>query len=169
MKLMKNWFWKPWNTFTQPPKVSAQTEAKITIAVLLKQEMPDRNHPLPQVIWVTFPGDLGELWKCSQPGHPDKIALFALNSAIFSSVLLSASENEGQTELVDVVLNGTFSLEIRLPQSLRQKLKLNSSGSFQPLKSAGTIVLFSGFAVLWCFPSFVFHFWFVFSNPLCIF
>lgn len=109
MKLMKNRFWKPWNIFTLPPNLSAHRIAKITIDVLLRQEMPDKNHPLPAVIWVIVPGDLEELWAYPQPaGPPHKIALLALNSTIFSLLLLSISENIGQRQDVDVLLKGRF-------------------------------------------------------------
>lgn len=82
--------------------------------------MPDKNHSLPPVIWVIVPGDLEELWAYPQPGHPDKTAPLALNSAIFSLLLLPGYENVGQRKAVDVLLKSRF--RFTLPPSLSQLL-----------------------------------------------
>lgn len=74
----------------------------------MRQETPDKNHPLQPVIWMIVLGDLEERWAHPQPGRPDKIALLALNSTIFCLLLLSVSENVGQREAVDVLLKGRF-------------------------------------------------------------
>lgn len=76
--------------------------------------MPDKNHPLPAVIWVIVPGDLEQLW--AQSGRPDKIALLAHNSTIFSVLLLSVWENVGQMKAVDIPVKGRFRLEPDLPR-----------------------------------------------------
>lgn len=128
MKLMKNTFWKSANIFTLPLNLFTHRIAKITIDVLLRQEMPDKNHPLGPVIWMIVPGDLEALWEYSQPGHPDKIAPLALNSAIFSLLLLSGYENVGQRKAVDVLLKSRFrfTLQPSLSQFLTHWMDVSS-------------------------------------------
>lgn len=88
MKLMKNRSRKPWNVFILPANLSAHGMAKLTIDVLQRQEIPDKILSLPPVIRVIVPSDLKELWAHPESGSPNKIALLALNSSIFSLSLL---------------------------------------------------------------------------------
>lgn len=127
----------------------------------MRQETPDKNHPLTPVIWMIVRGDLEERWAHPQPGRPDKIALLALNSTIFCLLLLSVSENVGQREAVDVLLKGRFTpppgqsqllthwLDVEFTPILRGK----AWNFIRPLYSAFLISLWAQTHATWLFAS----------------